>query len=142
MKKYVARLGDGEQVSPLLLSLDQFGGSFWEEALCRTAGDPDAWFVDYNTSDPTELYRLNVALNTCLECPIQKKCLEVGLTNAEIKWGVWGGYLPGERMLMKTPMNRLGPFGRQAVTNAMNLRAKIEELKVKAATGRYKKGMK
>lgn len=136
MVAHEARLKDGDDVSPLLGQLDKYGGSFWEESSCRTAGDPDAWFIDYTTGDEEELWRLNNALRICEECPIKQKCLEVGLTNTEIKWGVWGGLLPGERMLMVTPMNRLGPFGRQAVKNAMGLRDKIETLKDKANKGK------
>jgi hypothetical protein len=136
MVAHEPRLKAGEEVSPLLGQLDKFGGSFWENASCRTVGDPDAWFIDYTTGEEDELWRLNNALRICDDCPIKDKCLEVGLTDTEIKWGVWGGLLPGERMLMKTPMNRLGPFGRQAVKNAMSLRDKIEILKDKANKGK------
>jgi hypothetical protein len=134
----VPRLGDGDQVSPLMHQLDKHGGSFWEDAACRSIGDADAWFIDYYTDDVDELSRLNAALRICETCPIKDKCLDVGLTDPEIKWGVWGGLLPGERMLMKTPMNRLGPNGRQAVKNAMSLRDKIERIKDKANKGTLK----
>jgi hypothetical protein len=136
MVAHEARLGDGSEVSPLLGQLDKYGGSFWENAPCAGSGDPDAWFIDYTTSDEDELWRLNNALRICDECPIKDKCLEVGLSSTELNWGVWGGLLPGERMLMVKPMNRLGPFGRQAVKNAMALRDKIQTLKDKANRGK------
>lgn len=139
MVAHEPRLSDGDEVSPLLGALDKFGGSFWENGSCRTSGDPDAWFIDYNTSDETELYRLNVALTICETCPIKDKCLEVGLSKTELNWGVWGGLLPGERMLLVNGTKRLGPAGRQAVKNAMTLRDKIETLKDKALKGRYGK---
>jgi hypothetical protein len=136
MVAHEARLKDGENISPLLGQLDKHGGSFWEEAPCRTAGDPDAWFIDYNTGDEDELWRLNNALRICDDCPIKDKCLEVGVTSSELNWGVWGGLLPGERMLLVKPFSKLGPNGRQAVKNAMALRSKIEDLKDKANKGR------
>jgi len=142
MTKDIARLSNGEEVSPLLYQLDKHGGSFWEEAACRTVGDPDAWFIDYWTADPDELWRMKLAMDVCNECPIKAKCLEVGLTDPEIKWGIWGGLLPGERMLMKTALNRLGPFGRQAVKNAMSMRDKLQKLQDDTEKDRKKNDQK
>lgn len=121
----------GENVDPIFLQLDKHGGSFWEGAACRSIGDPDAWFVDYSQPSDDDLWRLNNALRICETCPIKDKCLQAGLTDTELRYGVWGGYLPGERWLMRNGNSKPTPFFKQAISNARSIRARLDKMKYK-----------
>ena len=119
-------------ISPLLSSLDKYGGSIWERAACGQSADPDAWFVDQANADPEDLWRLKAALRVCENCPIKDKCLEVGLTDNEIEWGVWGGMLPGERLVERYAGTDkyIGREITKKINAAATLRTRIDKLKV------------
>ena len=71
-----------------------------EQAQCFGHSDPDAWFPESSKHlDERQLIiRRGVeALSVCSYCPIQRKCLDVGLLNANINDGIFGGTLPYER---------------------------------------------
>ena len=71
-----------------------------EEAQCFGHSDPDAWFPESSKHlDERQLIvRRGVeALSVCSYCPVKRECLELGLLNANINSGIFGGTLPYER---------------------------------------------
>lgn len=76
----------------------------WESVECRTM-DPDMWFMDTLETKGVNftadvINSLKVALNTCNACPMRMECLQLGLNEEDLHYGIWGGYLPGERLAM------------------------------------------
>lgn len=71
----------------------------WANAPCRNI-DPDLWFldnVDTGIIQPDMVPGLTIALETCNGCPLRMPCLEMGMDDDNIHWGIWGGVLMGER---------------------------------------------
>lgn len=77
--------------------------------MCTGNPDPDLWFSD-SSSDSTrrggdpetrerDIARALVALSICSICPIQRECLAEGMKPQNIDYGIWGGTLPGERLI-------------------------------------------
>lgn len=71
----------------------------WAEALCRQF-DPDMWFLAEESLNLNgePLDEITLALKLCNECPLREQCLVAGMDYADIKFGIWGGLLAGERM--------------------------------------------
>jgi len=82
--------------------------------LCVNHDDPDLWFageveladgeVWLNTRDQTRRVNLEVdkaitALSICKSCPAKDDCLELGMRGAQMYFGIYGGTMPGERLL-------------------------------------------
>lgn len=82
------------------------------QGLCTGSSDPDLWFsdsVDRSVSKGRPLgkelkakmvARSVAALSICAICPIKEACLAEGMKQQNIDYGIWGGTLPGERLLM------------------------------------------
>jgi hypothetical protein len=82
--------------------------------LCTGSSDPELWFSD--TSDQLNgkgkvlkpevkermIARTLAAISICSICPIKEACLAEGMKPQNIDFGVWGGTLPGERLVMST----------------------------------------
>lgn len=85
-------------IHDLLLALNNEKDPIWYEAKCRGDYDPEAWWLDWNIDD-NDLPRLARALTICSECPVKAECYTVGSTQSEIMTGIWGGLLPGERII-------------------------------------------
>ena len=87
------------------------------QGLCTGSSDPDLWFSDTPPQlegrrgyvpEPQKremVARTIVALSICAICPSKQACLEEGMKPQNIDFGVWGGTLPGER-LMNTNRSR------------------------------------
>jgi hypothetical protein len=79
--------------------------------LCTGHSDPDLWFSDTletigsgsvpKAQQVAMLERARQALAICNKCPIIKECLEEGMKSENVDWGIWGGTLSGERLVMK-----------------------------------------
>jgi hypothetical protein len=78
--------------------------------LCTNHEDPDLWFSDTSSSESgrgrTKLDEEKVmvertiqALSICNQCPVKLDCLQEGMKPQHSEYGVWGGTLPGERMI-------------------------------------------
>lgn len=82
--------------------------------LCVNHDDPDLWFageveladgeVWLNTRDQTRRVNLEVdkaitALSICKSCPAKEDCLELGMRGAQMYFGIYGGTMPGERLI-------------------------------------------
>jgi hypothetical protein len=82
-------------------------GSLWDNALCTGATYPDWWYpatTNHITLD--EIATAGMALEICKACPIREQCLEVGMQDDEIRWGIWGGMLAGERLALRAKLTR------------------------------------
>jgi hypothetical protein len=81
--------------------------------LCVKHDDPDLWFageVDLTNSNSSvntnsqatklEVEKAIVALSICKSCPAKDNCLELGKRGDQIYFGIYGGTMAGERLLM------------------------------------------
>jgi hypothetical protein len=114
------------QLSELLMAVKPDLDPIWQDAACTNSDDPDMFWLDYNIEDK-DLPRLARALTLCSECPLQTECLKMGLTDSELNDGIFGGYLPGERIMMRYKSNRRGVQHRNKVKIAMALRRRLKE---------------
>lgn len=79
--------------------------SWHDKALCNGHPDPDLWH--YENSPHRDVQQLQVlrsveAIEICMECPVQKQCLDQGLENENVLTiggvgTIWGGMMTGER---------------------------------------------
>lgn len=81
--------------------------------LCVKHDDPDLWFAgEVDLTDPNSSVNTNsqatklevekaiVALSICKSCPAKDNCLELGKRGDQIYFGIYGGTMAGERLLM------------------------------------------
>lgn len=81
--------------------------------LCVKHDDPDLWYAgevdltDKNSSVNTnsqatklEVDKAITALSICRSCPAQANCLELGKRGDQLYFGIYGGLMAGERLLM------------------------------------------
>jgi len=73
---------------------------------CTGDSNPDAWFPELTRGNPSDTKMLALAIEVrraigeCYTCPNQAQCLEEGMQPKNLSYGIWGGRLAGERMLM------------------------------------------
>ena len=80
--------------------IDTYVENKWETVECRQY-NPDTWFLDdKHPLDETDISLLTLALTVCNRCPLRLECLELGLNELDMPFGIWGGTLPGERYQM------------------------------------------
>lgn len=80
------------------------------EGLCRGHDNPDLWFSDTIESDnrgrpkkaevDNAIRNSRMALALCKNCPVKDECLAEGMLPENIDYGIWGGTLTGERLLL------------------------------------------
>jgi hypothetical protein len=83
--------------------------------LCVGHDDPDLWFGGeaekefgerwVNTREQrqraqAEVEKAVAALSVCSNCPAKVNCLELGKRGPQLYYGIYGGTMPGERLLM------------------------------------------
>ncbi len=81
--------------------------------LCVKHDDPDLWFAgevdltdassSVNTNSQAtklEVEKAIKALSICENCPAKDNCLELGKRGEQIYFGIYGGTMAGERLLM------------------------------------------
>jgi hypothetical protein len=83
--------------------------------LCVGHDDPDIWFGGEaekefgekwtNTREQRQRAQAEVdkavaALSICKNCPAKVDCLELGMRGPQLHYGIYGGTMPGERLLM------------------------------------------
>jgi len=72
---------------------------------CTNHSEPDLWYPELGsgTITPNRIQRLadqvNVALRLCNTCPVKEQCLEMGMQEEDLQFGIWGGKLAGQRLL-------------------------------------------
>lgn len=72
---------------------------------CSYSDDPDMWHPDIprgamSRKTAQELRnRTLIALSICNSCPKRDECLQEGMQDENLPWGIWGGKLAGERVM-------------------------------------------
>ncbi len=84
------------------------------DGLCVNHDDPDLWFAGEAEKEfgekwtntraqrqraQAEVDRATQALAICKNCPAKVNCLELGMRGTQIYYGIYGGTMPGERLL-------------------------------------------
>ena len=88
-------------------TMSQIGcGGMMIKGNCTGDSNPDAWFPELTRGNPSDTKMLALAIEVrraigeCYTCPNQAECLEEGMQPKNLSYGIWGGRLAGERMLM------------------------------------------
>lgn len=96
---------------------------------CTGHPNPDLWFPEFDTvGRPSNASRallaksVQYAINICRGCPVRQECLAEGMKNENLENGIWGGTLPGERIVM-SGASQSGTFRRDAIVFAERMRA-------------------
>lgn len=79
-----------------------------EQELGNCYGDdnPDAWFPEPSRGGPSQAKMRALGMETsraiilCKACPKKEECLEEGMKPKNLPYGIWGGRLAGERILL------------------------------------------
>jgi hypothetical protein len=73
--------------------------------LCATSDDPDMWFpeVPQGRAGQKKMMALGTsvarAINICNRCPKQEACLDEGMKDENLAFGIWGGMIAGDRVI-------------------------------------------
>lgn len=73
---------------------------------CHGDENPDAWFPEVTRGAPAPAKMRVLGLETsraiilCKACPKKDECLEEGMKPKNLPYGIWGGRLAGERLLL------------------------------------------
>ena len=83
------------------------------QGLCTGHDNPDLWFSEsidsdgerVGTNDNAPEYKQRIAnvvtaIAICNRCPSKADCLTEGLKRENLDNGIWGGSLPGERLIL------------------------------------------
>jgi len=110
--------------------------------LCVGHENPDLWFAGEVDRDDNEVWtntkeqkqraqaeveKAVAALSVCSNCPAKVNCLELGMRGPQLYYGIYGGTMPGERLLMlgrsvkRAPLANKVNFARK-IRNAMRER--------------------
>ena len=85
-------------------------GVFLMLGLCKDY-PPELWFPEMPVGHTVKSKMValrdasNNAIDICGACPIQARCLEEGMKDENLAYGIWGGVMAGER-IMRTGKNR------------------------------------
>jgi len=90
---------------------------------CHGDSNPDAWFPDVPQGARSERNTAKLvaetrrALTLCNLCPKKAECLEEGMKHENLGFGIWGGMLAGERvMLSGKTYTKLSDQGRALIS--------------------------
>jgi hypothetical protein len=90
---------------------------------CYGDSNPDAWFPDIPRGMRTErntaalVAETRRALTLCGSCPKKAECLAEGMEHENLGFGIWGGMLAGESvMLSGKTFNKLSDQGRALIS--------------------------
>ncbi len=90
---------------------------------CYGDDNPDAWFPEVPQGRRSENSTVNLIAETrraialCNSCPKKVACLEEGMQHENLSFGIWGGMLAGERiMLSGRTFNKLSDQGRALIS--------------------------
>ena len=73
---------------------------------CYGDNNPDAWFPEVKRGAPAPAKMRVLGLETsraiilCKACPKREACLKEGMKPKNLPYGIWGGRLAGERLLL------------------------------------------
>lgn len=75
------------------------------KGLCSTHPNPDLWFPEQPQGRPSNAKRkllankVMLAIAICNDCPVKAACLAEGMKSENLEHGIWGGTLPGDRIV-------------------------------------------
>jgi hypothetical protein len=106
------------------------------QGLCTGHENPDLWFSEsidsdidnYHVNERSAEYRQRIAnvqtaLSICNACPIKAECLEEGMKRENLDNGIWGGTLPGERLVLAKDVSLTWNNRRSMIRFAHRVRA-------------------
>lgn len=96
----------------------------WEVVECRTS-DPELWWVDNTESITEDKDKLALALTICNRCPMREPCRDRGLGDDDILWGIWGGLMPGERLIY---LGKVKQYNHQRLINKARLVRRVTQV--------------
>jgi hypothetical protein len=111
------------------------------QGLCKNHDDPDLWFagevelaegeVWRNTRDQTRRVNIEIdkaisALSVCKNCPVKQDCLELGMRGPQLHFGIYGGTMPGERLVMVGRVTK-NAYNRMKIKFASKVRKTMQE---------------
>lgn len=73
--------------------------------LCATSDNPDMWFPDVPQGRAGQKKMMILgssvakAINICNRCPKQEACLDEGMKDENLAFGIWGGMIAGDRVI-------------------------------------------
>jgi hypothetical protein len=83
------------------------------QGLCTGHENPDLWFSESVDSDgenshtnidsaeyKQRIVNVKTALSICNACPSKSECFAEGMKRENLDNGIWGGSLPGERIVL------------------------------------------
>jgi hypothetical protein len=83
------------------------------QGLCTGHETPDLWFSESVDSDgensntnvdsaeyKQRITNVQTALAICNQCPVKAECFTEGMKRENLDDGIWGGSLPGERIIL------------------------------------------
>lgn len=109
-----ANIGSGWHESSMVYHLLDYPKVDLSDGLCANHDDPDLWFAGEvelaegeiwrNTRDQTRRVNIEInkavsALSVCKNCPVKEDCLELGMRGPQLHFGIYGGTMPGERLI-------------------------------------------
>jgi hypothetical protein len=90
---------------------------------CHGDSNPDAWFPDIPQGARSDRNTAKLVAETrralilCNLCPKKAECLEEGMEHENLGFGIWGGMLAGERvMLSGGTFTKLSDQGRALIS--------------------------
>ena len=109
------------------------------KGLCVGSDDPDMWFAgEVDLTDPNssvngssqanklEVDKAITALSICKSCPAKDDCLELGKHGQQLYFGIYGGTMAGERLLM-VGMPMTGSTNKNKLAFAHKVRRTMKE---------------
>lgn len=79
------------------------------QGLCAGTIDANRWWYEVQNKSYDEkvyeAYRAAEAISICNDCPVKHLCLEEGLLEENLPWGVRGGLLASERIMLVGKQN-------------------------------------
>ena len=73
---------------------------------CTGSKTPDDWYPEMGSGQVTQKRldnfkaKVQHVVDLCNSCPIKDACLEQGMLPENLRFGIWGGKLAGQRMIM------------------------------------------
>ena len=73
---------------------------------CTGSPTPDDWYPELGSGAVTQRRldkfkaKVQATIELCNSCPIKDTCLEQGMQPENLQYGIWGGKLAGQRMIM------------------------------------------
>ena len=108
------------------------------QGLCTGHENPDLWFSESidsdaktsHTNENSAEYKLRIAnvrtaLAICNVCPSKAACFDEGMKKENLDNGIWGGTLPGERLVL-TDVSLTWNNRRSMINFAHRVRASIQ----------------